>query len=80
MIVVIKIINKNNIKNFIESFNFLQFTPELNNFLAKSKNILYGPKLSKQIFRSDSNICISNGFENINLKRYWTDVLQRGES
>ncbi len=68
-------IERDYIVNFIDNFNMLKFTPELNNFLSISKNILYGPKLSKKIFKLDQNICKSDGFENINLGRYWADNL-----
>ncbi len=75
MVNIIKKINHNEIMIFLENFNLLKFTSELNNFLSKSKNILYGPNLLKKIFRLDLNICKSVGFENINLGRYWTDEL-----
>jgi hypothetical protein len=75
MVKTFKIITHDEILFFLKEFNKIKFTTDLNNFLLVSKNILYGPKLSKIIFKSEDNICQSRGFENINLGKYWTDIL-----
>ncbi len=71
----IRIIDKNQINTFLNDFKTNRFSLEINNFISQSKNILYGPKLNKKLFKSDLNIYLSNNFENINLGRYWTDSL-----
>lgn len=44
------------------------------NFKIIIKNILCGPNLSIYLF-NDPNLCMNKNFSNINLGRYWTDLI-----
>lgn len=68
-------IENEKLKTILNEFyrkNYNTFYPE--SFKIIIKHILYSPILSKYLF-NDPSLCISKNFSNINLERFWTDIL-----
>ncbi len=72
---IIMIITYTNIKDILDNLNTqLSNLVYPDKFKTECKEILYSPQLNTYIF-SNSSYCLNSNYENINLDRYWVDIL-----